>query len=91
MSEPSLFEQLARRFETYADDSEAMIRRRYVKGSSARAADVRACTWRDAAKELRQIAADPKHRADIQSDIASVILDDHSAKYVRDYIMGEDS
>lgn len=56
-AELSISEQLARRFETYADDIDTCLRKGYdMKGGKVRQA-VRVEMWREAASELRSIEA----------------------------------
>lgn len=50
----SMLEQIARRFEIYADDQEAMIRRGIAKGRCKLRADL----YRGVAEELRKIGSD---------------------------------
>lgn len=54
----SPLEQLARRFETYAEDNEAMSSRRYFSPTERRTMRDKAVGWRQAAKELREIELD---------------------------------
>ena len=70
--DPSLVEQLARRLETFASDQRAMIRKGYVKGASARGADIRVCTFEDSAKELRE-AMTAQNKALYQVEINTIL------------------
>lgn len=55
----SPLEQLAQRFETYADDNEALLSRGHMYKAAERVKiGHRIATWRDVAKELREIEAD---------------------------------
>lgn len=89
MSEPSLFEQLARRFDTYADDEIAIASRTKRTGTDARTSVVRAKTWREAAKELREIAANRKYRDSVIEDLGKLGVERRIS--VLEYIMGDDS
>lgn len=76
----SMLEQIAQRFDTYAGDQRATIRKGWVKGASARSADVRACTFEDAAKEIRELVT-AQNKAAYQVEI-NTILDGFGASQV---------
>lgn len=84
-----VFEQLARRFETYANDGDASIRKKWVTGREAQLVNVRSAIWRDAAKELREIASDAEARKDMLSDIMTMRRELASANTYVEYILGK--
>lgn len=67
-----MLEQIAQRFDTYAGDQRASIRKGWVEGASARSVDVRACTYEDAAKEIRDLVT-AQNKAEYQVEVNSVL------------------
>lgn len=70
--DPAIIEQIARIFETYAGDQRASIRKGWVKGASARSADVMACAYEGAAAEVRGLAS-AKNKAAYQVEVNSIL------------------
>lgn len=57
--ETTPLEQLARRFETYADDNEALMARRGIlTATDKREVMTKVHTWREMAKEMRELELD---------------------------------
>lgn len=56
-------EEAAAVFDVYASDQRAAIAKGWLRGRGIKDSEVRAETWEDAAKELRDAAADPAIRA----------------------------
>lgn len=67
-----MLKQIAQRFDTYAGDQRATIRKGWVKGASARGADIRACTFEDAAKEVRDLVT-AQNKAAYQVEVNSIL------------------
>jgi len=79
-----MLEQIAQRFDQYAGDQRAMIRKGFVKsGPSARAADIRACTYEDAAKEIRELVT-AQNKAEYQVAVNKVLDDFGTSQVLRD-------
>lgn len=78
-----MLEQIAQRFATYAGDQRASIRKGWVKGASARGTDIRACTYEDAAKEIRDLVT-AQNKAEYQVAINKVLDDFGTSQVLRD-------
>lgn len=61
-------EEAAAVFDVYASDQRAAIAKGWLRGRGIKDSEVRAETWEDAAKELRDAAADPAIRALIEKE-----------------------
>lgn len=70
--DPPMVEQLARRFETYADDNDAIASRRRLTITDARETKTVAHTFRNSAKELRE-AMTAKNKAKYQVEVINII------------------
>lgn len=83
MSEPSMLEQIAQRFELYASDQRAMMLRTKNRASKDRCVD-RAKHWEEAAAELRKIGVE--NRESFKSEINKTIEREYNYDRVSDEI-----